>query len=94
MAKLRGWDFRRRGGRLGKGLIIQDWKGITYVRTKPWPRYSNSQRQKHVRSVFADAVHRWQTTYPFVRQLWRYAAKGKGMSGYELFIKIWVENNT
>lgn len=93
MAKIIPRGTRWESGRLGKDLIIQKLRGTVYIRVKPIPTYTNTPRQAQVRRVFAEAVRGWQRALPIVKTLYRYAANGKGMSGYELFIKLYVESN-
>lgn len=77
-------------GRITKELLVQRWKGITYIRAKPYPRYQNTARQIVVRRRFAAAVKEYQTLDDVARMLWRMLAKGTGMSGYEYFLKKYI----
>jgi len=94
MAKITPGPSTLRGGRLGKNILYQSWKGIYYARTKPWPPYTNSVRQQEVRAAFAMAVKLWQTMLTVQKTEYRRKAKGKGMSGYELWIKEYMETHT
>lgn len=80
--------------RLGKeaGLIFRLWKGIPVVGIKPRYVYRNSPTQSANRKRFAEAVHTWQSLNLITQYLWRAAAYGTHMSGYEYFIKKYVED--
>lgn len=92
MAKVQlGTEFVRYG-RIGGALIFRTWKGIQVVAKKGRYVYRNSPEQQKNRTKFADAVHTWQTLDIITQYLWRAAAYGTYMSGYEYFIKKYMED--
>ena len=84
-------NFRRSGTFAGV-LLFQTWKGITYARMKPKYVYKNTPRLQHIRGTFARAVKTWQGLDIMTQYLWRALAYGKEMSGYEYYIKKFMED--
>jgi hypothetical protein len=92
MAKvILGQQFLRKG-RIGGCLIYRVWKGIEIVGKKPRYVYRNTTEQAKNRNRFARAVASWQSLDIMTQYLWRALAYGKEMSGYEYYIKKFVED--
>ena len=93
MAKVTSWtpDLARQG-RFGP-LVFQKWKSLYVVRRKPHPAYHNTENDQRVRTKFAAAVLAYQQLDEITRMLWRVAAYGTGMSGYESFLRFYIKNN-
>jgi hypothetical protein len=80
-----GTKFR---GALGKDIIASSWRGIRYIRAYTKPRDPKSGRQLERRGTFAEAVHAWQELPPEEQK--KYERRARGMSGYNLFISLYV----
>lgn len=81
-------------GYFGGIYVYQKWKDIHYVRKKALVVTIKSPAVKRRQKIFAAAVKAYKTTDWPVRVLWRAAAKGTGMSGYELYISHYLKNHT
>jgi hypothetical protein len=79
-------------GRIGGALVFSSWKGIHYCMKKPRYVYRNVPSQKANRAKFARAVHAWQQLDIMTQYLWRALAYGKAMSGYEYYLKRFMED--
>ena len=90
MAKIKGPNVAWIEGRIGVDLLYQTWKGIEYIRKKPIPAYTNTEKQAKNRAKFAKAVAAWQDLTDVEKGLWRALSYGTNMSGYEYFIKKYI----
>lgn len=93
MAIVKGLSLQFRGGRIAHNLIFGSWKGIEYIRLKPFPRYQRTEKQAICRNRFADAVKAYQQLDQTARMLWRMLATNTGMSGYEYFLKKYISTH-
>lgn len=88
-------------GSVASTITFSRWKGINYVRQRVIPTYSNTFKQQKIRALITDASQAWKSngtdgtttidaTYKSAFDL---AAAGKGMSGFDLFIRNCVSKN-
>lgn len=82
----------KRYGSLGGALVFSSWKGRQLVKSKGKYVYRNTPEQEYNRDRFRRAVKAWQELDDMTKYLWRALAYGKVMSGYEYFIKKFVED--
>jgi len=80
----------RRYGSLGGALVYSSYKSLDIVKVKGRYTYRNTPVQRANRARFALAVKTWQGLSVITQYLWRYLAYGKGMSGYEYYIKRFI----
>lgn len=92
MAKIVADLSLRRYGSFGGALTFSSWRGIQYVRAKPRYVYRNTPTQQANRDKFRRAVKTWQELDIMTQYLWRALCYGKGMSGYEYFLKRFMED--
>jgi len=69
-------------------LVFVQTNGKTYVRRKAIPRQVNSEAQQRIRALFRETVGAWKGLNENTKLLWDDAARGKGISGYNLFISV------
>lgn len=72
--------------RLGN-VVYSEWKGVKYVRKYTKAKYANSEAQVEVRTAFAETVALWKPLPAAVKNAWDFHAKGKPLTGYNLFFK-------
>jgi len=84
-------------GTLADVLTYSHWKGIPYVRTRVIPENPQTASQTSIRVTMTAGV----STYQDVAQVpvasktsWDYYAEGMGMSGFNRYIKLFIETNT
>ena len=94
MARLTGTSLSlaARGG-IRRAIVFQSWKGIFYARKKPRPHYHKTTACLRRNIIFADAVKCWQVLGDIEKMLWRAASHGMRLSGYELFLKDYLEHH-
>ncbi len=68
-------------------VVFAEWRGISYVRRYIVPPNPNSPGQRACRGAFSDLVKIWKELPEEHRQAWRNKARGKPMTGYNLFIR-------
>lgn len=93
MAKIYGIVTNHFGGRCGKDLILQIYKGVHYVRAKPIPAYRRTPKQARVRDLLKEAVRLWQQMDEITKAVYNAACAGTGMSGYELSISLYIKSH-
>jgi len=69
-------------------LVFVQTNGKTYVRKKVIPRQVNSEAQQRIRALFRETVEAWKELSRDTQNNWDEAARGKAMSGYNLFIRV------
>jgi hypothetical protein len=92
MAKVYQPDFGKARGKFGKVILFQTWKGILYARKCPTPSEKATPRRQFVWKAFAEAVKAYRLLTTEERMFWRAKAYGKDMSGYEYFLRHYLEN--
>jgi len=80
-------------GGLGHCIDFYVWKGLQVVRSWPKYTYQRTERQAVRRKVFQDAVIEYQKLDEKEKQHWREQAYGTYMSGYEKFLKTYLESH-
>jgi hypothetical protein len=79
-----------RWGSLGGALTFSSWRGIQYVKKKAIYRYRQTPQQQYNRDKFRRAVKAWQGLDITTQYLWRALVYGKGLSGYEYYVKKYM----
>jgi len=82
-------------GTIGDAITFSNWKGLPYVRSRVIPANPQTASQVSIRGVMTDAVSSWQDVaqVPAASKLsWDYYASGTGMSGFNRFVKMYIEN--
>lgn len=82
-------------GTVAQTLTASFWKGIDYMRERIIPNNPNSSRQQAIRGALADGVSKWRfgTISAANQTMWESYANGKGMSGFNRFMKKYLEDN-
>lgn len=84
-------------GTIGDIITYSRWKGLPYVRTRVIPNNPQTASQVSVRDTLTAGVSSWRdvASTPAASKLsWDYYASGTGMSGFNRYIKQFVETNT
>jgi hypothetical protein len=76
--------------RIGKDLILSSRNGVPYLKRYARPSNPDTPGQRKARSALARAVHAWQASDSRSKARWNEAARGKGQSGYTLFIREFI----
>ncbi|MBI5001506.1 MAG: carboxypeptidase regulatory-like domain-containing protein [Euryarchaeota archaeon] len=76
-------------GTIGNKLTASRWKGIEYLRKHAQPHNPNSPLQENVRNLFTEAVAQWRMLTPEQKAF--YDRIAVGMSGYNVFVKRYIE---
>lgn len=83
-------------GTIGDVITYSRWKGIPYVRTRVIPQNPQTDDQVSVRNTMAAGVSAWKddASVPAASQAsWAYYASGTGMSGFNRYVKKFIETN-
>jgi len=84
-------------GTIGDAITYSNWKGLPYVRSRVIPANPKTAAQTSIRNTMTGGVSAWQDTasVPATSRLsWDYYASGTGMSGFNRYIKKFIETNT
>ena len=84
-------------GTIGDVITYSNWKGLPYVRTRVIPANPQTAGQVSIRYMMSSGVSAWQDTasVPAASRLsWDYYASGTGMSGFNRYIKLFIETNS
>jgi len=84
-------------GTLGDVITFSNWKGLAYVRSRVIPANPQTDGQTSCRSTMCAAVSSWQAEDCLdatSKTSWDYYASGTGMSGFNRFVKKFIETNT
>jgi hypothetical protein len=84
-------------GTIGDILTYSKWKGLPYVRTRVIPANPQTDDQTSIRNTLTAGVSAWrdEASVPAASKLsWDYYASGTGMSGFNRYIKLFIETNT
>jgi len=81
-------------GTIGDAITFSNWKGLPYVRSRVIPANPQTDDQISIRAVMSSAVSMWQmASVPAASKLsWDYYASGTGMSGFNRYVKMYIEN--
>ncbi len=82
----------RFSGTIGKSMTASRWKGVHYLREYTVPSNPRTPLQVRHRLIFAKGVDTWQGLLAAQQHL--FDSLAEGMSGYNLFIKRWLEAHT
>lgn len=84
-------------GTIGDVITFSNWKGLYYVRSRVIPANPKTDPQVSIRDTLTAGVstYRDDAQVPAAsRSSWDYYASGTGMSGFNRYIKKFVETNT
>jgi len=84
-------------GTLGDVITYSNWKGLAYVRSRVIPSNPQTASQTSCRSTMCAAVSMWQSgscVNATSKASWDYYASGTGMSGFNRYVKKFIELNT
>jgi hypothetical protein len=81
--------FRSMNGSLGK-IVFYRRRGVQCARTYVIPRNPDTPQQRINREAFAAAVAAWRLFEVRDRNRYNRKARGRGMSGYNLFISEYM----
>lgn len=84
-------------GTIGDVITFSSWKGLPYVRSRVIPANPQTDDQTSIRNTMTAGVstYRDNAKVPAAsRTSWDFYASGTGMSGFNRFIKKFVETNT
>jgi len=79
----------RFSGTIADGMTASRWKGVHYLREYTVPSNPRTTLQVRHRLIFSKGVDAWQGLLPAQQHF--YDSLAEGMSGYNLFIKRWLE---
>jgi hypothetical protein len=78
-------------------LVYSSWKGLPYVRSRVIPMNPQTASQTSIRDTLTAGVSAYQNvaSVPAASKLsWDYYAEGMGMSGFNRYIKLFIETNS
>ena len=82
-------------GTLGKTMTGSFWRGINYIRERVVPHNPKSVGQIAIRGALTDGVSKWR--FGLIPQnsknWWNTYAKGLGESGFNRFMRRYLEDN-
>jgi hypothetical protein len=84
-------------GTIGDVITYSNWKGLAYVRSRVIPSNPQTDAQTSIRNTMTGGVSAWRddASVPAAsRSSWDYYASGTGMSGFNRYIKKFIETNT
>jgi len=66
-------------------VVYSEWKGIKYARKYKKPKNANTEQQKLIREAFSRTSNIWKPLPDSMKDLWEKQAKGKPLTGFNLF---------
>jgi len=84
-------------GTLSDVITYSQWKGLFYVRTRVIPANPQTASQTSIRGTLTAGVSIWHddTSMPAASKTsWEYYASGTHMSGFNRYMKKFIETNT
>jgi len=84
-------------GTIGDAIVFSNWKGLPYVRSRVIPANPRTDSQQSQRTLLTSGVSTWQSVVSQVagsKTSWDYYASGLGMSGFNRYIKYFLEENS
>ncbi len=82
----------RFSGTIGKSITASRWKGVHYLREYTVPSNPRTPLQVRHRLIFSKGVDTWQGLLTAQQDFFK--ALAEGMTGYNLFMKRWLEAHT
>lgn len=80
-------------GIIGKSIVFTKAKKENIAKGYKLPKYTRKEKQDKVRKVYVDGVIVWHTLSEDEKQYYINLAVGKPLSGFNVFIKLWMEQN-
>lgn len=83
-------------GTIGDAIVYSNWKGLPYVRSRVIPANPRTDAQQSQRTLLTSGVSVWQNTVSPAagsKTSWDYYASGLGMSGFNRYMKAFLELN-
>ena len=84
--------FRNVSGSMGR-IVHYSRYGMQYCRIHVIPSNPRTECQQAVRATFADAVRSWQQLGPDEKAAFNRKARHKNLTGYNLYISIFMKSN-
>jgi len=84
-------------GTIADVITYSNWKGLPYVRSRVIPQNPQTAGQTSIRNTMTAGVSAWQDTASVPatsKASWDYHASGTGMSGFNRYVKKFIETNT
>lgn len=84
-------------GTIGDVITYSNWKGLAYARSRVIPANPQTANQTSIRNTLTAGVstYRDDAQVPDAsKNSWDYYASGTGMSGFNRYIKKFIETNT
>ena len=84
-------------GTIGDAIVFSNWKGWPYVRSRVIPANPQTNSQQSQRTLLTSGVATWQSVVSQVtgsKTSWDYYASGLGMSGFNRYMKYFLELNS
>jgi hypothetical protein len=71
------------------------WRGINYIRARVVPHNPKSVSQTAIRDALTDGVSKWRFGFisPTNKNWWNTYAKGLGESGFNRFMRKYLQGN-
>jgi hypothetical protein len=91
MVKVRNVRGDEYSGTIGKYTTASKWKRVRYLRKWAMPTNPRTPMQMTHRKLFAKAVDMWHTLTPEQKTAYDRMASQYGYSGYNLFVKEYIE---
>ena len=84
-------------GTIGDVITFSNWKGLAYTRSRVIPQNPKTDPQTSIRNTMAAGVSCWNSGSncdATSKASWEVYASGTGMSGFNRFVKKFIELNT
>ena len=84
-------------GTIGDVITYSNWKGLAYVRSRVDPANPQTASQVSIRTTLSGAVSAYRNvaSVPLASKTsWDFYASGSGMSGFNRYVKKFIETNT
>ena len=84
-------------GTIGDVITYSNWKGLAYARARVIPANPQTASQVSQRNTLTGGVSMYRTVacVPATsKSSWDFYAYGTGMSGFNRYIKLFIETNT
>lgn len=78
-------------GTVSKLITASRWKGIAYMREWFKPQNPRTEAQVKQRTRLTKAVASWHLESAETKALWEQASAGKPVSGFNLYVKRYIE---
>lgn len=84
-------------GTIGDAIVFSNWKGLPYVRSRVIPANPRTTGQVSARITLTAGVSTYQDVaqVPEASRLsWDYYASGTGMSGFNRYVRMFIQTNS